>query len=135
MQDLDPHLAELARHFFEAAGGLRRRQGGRLRRAGWGDARWCCWPTRKRPGCSRWPWPPSAWRGLGGEDQARCLLLLALGDALTRMGERDPLIEDRLLRVACIARRYRMAEELGRAALAYAGRFTFERGAQPHTGR
>ena len=44
------------------------------------------------------------------------------------MGERQAAREE-LLRAAGIARRYRMAEELGRAALAYAGRFTFERGA------
>src|SRR5208282_4861949 len=61
-------------------------------------------------------------------DQARCRLLLALGDALTRMGERQAAREE-LLRAAGIARRYRLAEELGQAALAYAGRFMFERGA------
>src|SRR5262249_26222848 len=32
-------------------------------------------------------------------------------------------------RAAGLARQYRMAEELGQAALAYAGRFTFDRGA------
>src|SRR5215469_3350129 len=54
-----------------------------------------------------------------GQDQARCRLLVALGDALTRMGEREAAREE-LLRAAGIARRYRMAEELGQAALAYA---------------
>src|SRR6516165_7512444 len=86
-----------------------------------GTARWRCWPTKRRPGCSGWPWPP-------GQDQARCRLLVALGDALTRMGERQAAREE-LLRAADIARRYQMAEELGQAALTYAGRFTFERGA------
>src|SRR5262249_12262304 len=63
-----------------------------------------------------------------GQDRARCRLLLALGDALTRMGERQAAREE--LRLAAgLARQYRMAEELGEAALAYAGRFTFERGA------
>ena len=63
-----------------------------------------------------------------GADQTRCRLLLGLGDALTRMGERQAGREE-LRRSADIARRYRMAEELGQAALAYAGRFMFERGA------
>src|SRR5262249_49474105 len=22
-----------------------------------GGARWRCWPTKRRPGCSKWPWP------------------------------------------------------------------------------
>jgi hypothetical protein len=62
------------------------------------------------------------------QDRARCRLLLALGDALTRMGERQAAREE--LRLAAgLARQYRMAEELGQAALAYAGRFAFERGA------
>ena len=34
--------------------------------SGPGDARWCCWPTKKRSGCSRWPWPRSAWPGRPG---------------------------------------------------------------------
>ena len=62
------------------------------------------------------------------EERTRCLLLLELGDALTRMGDRRAGKEE-LRRAAGIARRCRMAEELGQAALAYAGQFTFERGA------
>src|SRR5262249_27190537 len=61
------------------------------------------------------------------EDQARCRLLLGLGDALTRMGERQAAREELRL-AASLARQYGMAEELGQAALGYAG-FTFERGA------
>src|SRR6516164_272499 len=55
-----------------------------------------------------------------GQDRARCRLLVALGDALTRMGERQAAREE-LREAAGLARQYRMAEELGRAALAYAG--------------
>jgi hypothetical protein len=62
------------------------------------------------------------------QDRARCRLLVALGDALTRMGERQAAREE-LRRAAGLARQYRMAEELSQAALAYAGRFAFERGA------
>lgn len=43
------------------------------------------------------------------------------------MGDRQAAKEER--RIGRLARLYRMAEELGQAALAYTGRFTFERGA------
>jgi len=126
-QDLDPHLAELAHHFFEAAaGGGAGKAVGYAERAGrramvllaYEEAARLFRMALAALGLAR---PP-------GEDQARCRLLVALGDALTRMGERQAAREE-LLRAAGIARRYRMAEELGRAALTYAGRFAFERGA------
>src|SRR5262249_19572121 len=62
------------------------------------------------------------------EDRARCRPLLARGDALTRRGERQAA-KGRLRLAADIARHYGMAGELGQAALAYTGRFTFERAA------
>ena len=124
--DLDPHLAELARHFFEAAAvgeagkavGYAERGGHRaLALLAYEEAARLFKMALAALSLAR---PP-------GEDQARCRLLVALGDALTRMGERQAA-RDELLRAAGIARRYRMAEELGQAALAYAG-FMFERGA------
>jgi tetratricopeptide (TPR) repeat protein len=126
-QDLDPHLAELAYHFFEAApGGDAGKAVSYGRRAGQRAIALLAYEEAARlfrmalaalgPGQS-----PE-------EDRARCRLLLALGDALTRMGERQEA-KDELRRAAGIARHYGMAEELGQAALAYTGRFTFERAA------
>ena len=48
--DLDPHLAELAHHFYEAAAGEDRL--GYARRAGARAV--ASWPTRRRCGCTRW---------------------------------------------------------------------------------
>jgi len=125
-QDLDPHLAELAHHFFEAAPGgdagkavsyagragqraitlLAHEEAARLFRMGL---------AALGPGQS------------AEDDQTRCRLLLALGDALSWMRER-PEAKKELRRAADIARRYRMAEELGQAALVYTGRGMHERG-------
>ena len=125
--DLDPHLAELAHHFFQAApGGDAGKAVSYTRRAGqraiallaYEDAARLFRMALAALGPGR---PPE-------EDRARCGLLLALGDALTRMGERQAA-KDELRRAASIARHYGMAEELGQAALAYTGRFTFERAA------
>jgi predicted ATPase len=126
-QDLDPHLAELAHHFFEGASV--------------GDAgkavRYAELAGRRAVGLLAYEEAARLFRmalaalslaGSPEEERTRCGLLLALGDALTRMGERKAAKEE-LRRAADIARRYRMAEELGQAALAYTGRFTFERGA------
>jgi tetratricopeptide (TPR) repeat protein len=125
--DLDPHLAELAHHFFQAAPGGDASQGvSYAERAGQRAIALVAYEEAARlfrmalaalgPGQSP------------GEDRARCRLLLALGDALTRMGEREAA-KDELRRAAGVARQHGMAEELGQAALAYTGRFTFERGA------
>ena len=126
-QDLDPHLAELAHHFLQAApGGDAGKAAGYAELAGQRAIALLAYEEAARlfrmalaalgPGQSP------------GEARARCRLLLALGDALTRMGERRAAKEE-LGRAAGIARRHRMAGELGQAALAYTGRFTFERAA------
>jgi tetratricopeptide (TPR) repeat protein len=126
-QDLGPHLAELAHHFFEAApGGDAGKAVGYAERAGQRALALLAYEEAVRlfrmalaalgPGQS-----PEV-------DRDRCRLLLALGDALTMMGERQAAREELRL-AASLARQYGMAEELGQAALAYAGRFTFERGA------
>jgi tetratricopeptide (TPR) repeat protein len=126
-QDLDPHLAELARHFFEAApGGNAGKAVGYAERAGHRALALLAYEEAAR--LFRMALAALSLARPPGRDQARCRLLLGLGDALTRMGERQAAREE-LRRAADIARRYQMARELGQAALAYAGRFTFERGA------
>jgi tetratricopeptide (TPR) repeat protein len=125
-QDLDPHLAELAHHFFEAAAGGDAGQAvGYAERAGGHAMALVAYEEAAR--LYRMALAALSLARPPGQDQARCRLLVALGDALTRMGEREAAREE-LLRAAGIARRYRMAEELGQAALTYAGR-GFERGA------
>jgi tetratricopeptide (TPR) repeat protein len=126
-QDLDPHLAELAHHFFEAAaGGEAGKAAGYAGRAGRRAMALLAYEEAVR--LFRMALAALALARSPEEEQARCRLLLALGDALTRMGDRRSAREE-LRRAVGIARRYGMAEELGQAALAYAGRFTFERGA------
>jgi tetratricopeptide (TPR) repeat protein len=126
-QDLDPHLAELAHHFFAATpGGDAGKAVSYAERAGQRAIALLAYEEAARlfrmalavlgPGQS-----PE-------EDRARCRLLLALGDALTRMGERQAA-KDELRRAAGIARQCGMAEELAQIALAYTGQFTFERAA------
>jgi len=123
-QDLDPHLAELAHHFFEAAaGGEAGKAVGYAERAGRRALALLAYEEAAR--LFKMALAALSLARPPGEDQTRCRLLLALGDALTRMGEREAAREE--LRLAAdIARRYRMVEELGQAALTYAGRFTFD---------
>jgi len=124
--DLDPHLAELARHFFEAAAdGGAGKAAGYAERAGHRAVGLLAYEEAVR--LFRMALAALSLARPPGEDQARCRLLVALGDALDRMGERQAAREE-LREAAGLARRYQMAEELGRAALAYAG-FGWERGA------
>jgi tetratricopeptide (TPR) repeat protein len=126
-QDLDPHLAELAHHFFLAApGGDAGKAVSYAGRAGRRAIKQLAYEEAAR--LFRTALAALALGQSPEQDQARCRLLLALGDALTRMGEREAA-KDELHQAAGIARRYRMAEELGQAALGYTGRFTFVRGA------
>jgi tetratricopeptide (TPR) repeat protein len=125
-QDLDPHLAELAYHFFQAAAvGGAGKAVGYAERAGHRALALLAYEEAAR--LFEMALAALTLARSPGEVKARCRLLVALGDALTKMGERQAA-RDELLRAAGIARRYRMAEELGQAALAYAGR-AFERGA------
>src|SRR6516225_8830937 len=96
--DLDPHLAELARHVGEAgkAVGYAERAGHRaLALLAYEEAARLFKMALAAFTLAR---PP-------GQDQARCRLLLALGDALTKIGEREAAREE-LLRAAGIARGY-----------------------------
>jgi tetratricopeptide (TPR) repeat protein len=124
--DPDPHLAELARHFFEAAAvGEAGKAVGYAGRAGHRALALLAYEEAAR--LFKMALAALSLARPPGQDQRRCRLLVALGDALTRMGERQAAREE-LREAAGIARRYQMAEELGRAALAYAG-FGWERGA------
>jgi DNA-binding SARP family transcriptional activator len=69
----------------------------------------------------------------GGADAAEfCDLLLALGDVEARAGD-DASAKPTFLRAADIARRSEMAEQLGRAAVGYGGRFVWTKGrGDPH---
>jgi tetratricopeptide (TPR) repeat protein len=125
-QDLGPHLAELAHHFFEAAAGGQ--AGKAVSYAEWaGQRAMTLLAYEEAARLFRMALAALSLARPAGQDRARCRLLLALGDALTWMGERQAAREE--LRLAAgLARQYGMAEQLGQAALGYAG-FTFERGA------
>ena len=115
-EDPDPHLAELARHFFEAA--AVGEAVGYAERAGHCAVGLLAYEEAAR--LFKMALAALSLARPPGEDQMRCRLLVALGDALTRMGERQAAREE-LLRAAGIARRYQMADELGRSALAMRG--------------
>src|SRR6266536_1384876 len=128
--DHEPHLAELAHHFFEAAPGgdvgsaieYGRRAGDRaLALYGYEDAaRLYRMALEARD--FREP----------SDDPARCDLLLSLGEALARAGE-DAAAKTRFLAAAEIARRLRLPDQLARAAVGYGGRFLWLRaGDDPH---
>jgi tetratricopeptide (TPR) repeat protein len=124
--DLGPHLAELAHHFFEAAAvGGAGQAVGYAERAGRRAMVLLAYEEAAR--LFKMALAALSLARPPGQDRARCRLLVALGDALTRMGERQAAREQ-LLEAAGLARQYGMAEELGQAALAYAGRM-WERGA------
>jgi tetratricopeptide (TPR) repeat protein len=129
-QQPDPHLAELAHHFFLAVpGGDTGKAVSYAERAGRRAIALLAYEEAAR----LFRMALSA-LGLGQppeSDRARCRLLLALGDALSRMGERQAAWEE-LRQAAGIARQHGMAGELAQAALAYAGRFTFELGSGRH---
>src|SRR5919108_4145703 len=118
--DLDPHLAELAHHFFEAAaGGDGREAGDYARRGGDRAASQLAYEEAVRL-------YGMALEALGPNGattaQSRCELLLALGDAQGRAGD-DPGAKSTHLRAAELARSAGLPEMLARAAAGYGGRF------------
>ena len=121
--DPDPHVAELAHHFLQAApGGDVGPAVTYARRAGERAVRLLAYEEGARLF-------ESALRALDGSaspDQGtRCDLLIALGDALARAGEADRA-KQAFLRAADVARRRGLPEALARAALGYGGRFVWE---------
>lgn len=123
-QDPDPHLAELAHHFLEAA---TEQDVGRAvdyaRRAGDRAAALLAYEEAVRlyemalealDLCRR------------SDDRTRCDLLLCLGDAAARGGDLAAA-KRTFLRAAEVARRLGAPEPLARAALGYGGRFVWFR--------
>jgi DNA-binding SARP family transcriptional activator len=118
--DLDPHLAELAHHFFEAAaGGEASKAVDYARRAGARAVAVLAYEEGVRL-------YEMALEALGTEGaattQLRCELFLALADAQGRAGDAQAA-KSNSLRAADLARSAALPEMLARAADAYAGRF------------
>jgi DNA-binding SARP family transcriptional activator len=123
-EDPDPHLAELAYHFFEAApGGDREKALDYTTRAGKRAVALLAYEEGAR-------FFDLALQALDlgqrVEPETRCGLLLSLGDALARAGN-TPEAQETFLATAEIARTAGLPEQLARAALGYGGRFPYAR--------
>jgi DNA-binding SARP family transcriptional activator/tetratricopeptide (TPR) repeat protein len=118
--DLDPHLAELAHHFFEAAaGGDGRKAVEFARRAGSVAITLLAYEEAVR----LYEMALEALRlDVAASAELRCELLLALGDAQSRVGD-DPAAKSTFLCAADLARSAHLPEMLARAAAGYGGRF------------
>ena len=118
--ELEPHLAQLAHHFFEAAaGGTGDKAVGYARRAAARAVALLAYEEAVR----LYEMALAA-LGTGGMATAaeRCQLLLALGDAQGRGGD-DAGAKSTFLRAADVARSARLPEMLAHAAAGYGGRF------------
>jgi DNA-binding SARP family transcriptional activator len=118
--ELDPHLAELAHHFYEAAaGGGPDKAVGYARRAGARAVSLFAYEEAVR----LYEMALAALAAGGAASAAeRCQLLLALGDAQGRSGD-DAGAKATFLRAANVARSAGLPEMLARAAAGYGGRF------------
>ncbi len=122
--DPEPHLAELARHFFEAApGGDIERAIDYARRAG--DRAAALYGYEEAARLYRMALEALEFTERG-DDPTRCDLLLSLGEAQARAGE-EASAKAAFLDAAEIARRARMPEQLAQAALGYGGRYLWVR--------
>ena len=124
--DLDPHLGEVAHHYFEAAPAADpAKVTDYARRAAAYAARQLAYEEAVRL-------YQMALQAMeldeATNETARCDLLLELGDAQMRAGE-TPRAKETFLGAAAIARRLSMPEQLARAALGYGGRFVWARAA------
>jgi DNA-binding SARP family transcriptional activator/tetratricopeptide (TPR) repeat protein len=122
--DLDPHLAELAHHFFEAAaGGDGQKAVAYARRAGSRAVALLAYEEAVRL-------YEMALEALGPHSAAtarpRGELLLVLADAKGRAGD-SAGAKASFLRAAELARSAGLPEVLGRAAVGYGGRFVWDR--------
>lgn len=116
--DIEPHLAELAHHFFAAApAGVAGRAFEYSRRAGDRAASQLAYEEAARL--------YEMALTLAAQDADRCDLLLALGDARARAGDM-PAAQDALRAAADLAERLGLQEQLARAALGYGGRLVWE---------
>lgn len=126
----EPHLAELAHHFFLAA------PGGEVERA----LEYARRAAEQAAGLTAYE-EAIRLSGMGLElldlreppdEELRCELLLRLGDAKARAGDTAGA-RDAFLETAALAKKLDLPEHLGRAALGYGGRFVWEAGrGDPH---
>jgi tetratricopeptide (TPR) repeat protein len=122
--DPEPHLAELAHHFFQAMpGGDVDLAIDYARRAG--DRAAALYGYEDAARLYRMALAVLEFRERG-DDAERSDLLLSLGEALARAGE-DVSAKATFLEAAGIARRERLPEQLARAALGYSGRYLWVR--------
>jgi hypothetical protein len=122
--DPEPHLAELAHHFFRAMpGGDVDLAIDYARRAG--DRAAALYGYEDAARLYRMALAVLEFRERG-DDAERSDLLLSLGEALARAGE-DVSAKATFLEAAGIARRERLPEQLARAALGYSGRYLWVR--------
>jgi tetratricopeptide (TPR) repeat protein len=117
--DPDPHLAELAHHFFAAApAGVAEKAVDYARRAGDRAASQLAYEEATRL-------YKMALTLVGARDAARCELLLALGEAQGRAGD-TPALRESFGAAADLAEDLGLPEFLARAALGYGGRVIWE---------
>jgi tetratricopeptide (TPR) repeat protein len=117
--DREPHLAELAHHFFAAApAGVAEKAVDYARRAGDRAASQLAYEEAARL-------YEMALTLAGAQDAARCELLLALGDARGRSGD-TPALRQSFRAAADLAEELGLNELLARAALGYGGRVIWE---------
>jgi DNA-binding SARP family transcriptional activator len=121
--NLDPHLAELAYHFFAAT---RPQEVARAldyaERAAQRSLQLLAFEEAAR----HYTTALSALDVVDAGEEARARLLLGLGDAQLRAGE-SAQAKATFLRAADVARRERQAEQLALAALGYGGRYVWTR--------
>jgi tetratricopeptide (TPR) repeat protein len=116
--DLEPHLAELAHHYFTAVpDGEPGKALEYARRAGDRAASQLAYEEAVRL--------YEMALTLVGEDAARCELLLALGDAQARAGDM-PAAQRAFRTAADLAEQLGLREQLARGALGYGGRLVWE---------
>ena len=128
--ELEPHLAELAQHYCAAAAtGVAERAVEYARRAG--DRATTQLAHEEAVRLYRMALEALAMGGHGNE-ATRCELLLVLGEAQGRGGDMTKG-KEALLAAVDIARRLRLPEQLGRAALAFEGRFVWPRATDERT--
>jgi tetratricopeptide (TPR) repeat protein len=116
--DLEPHLAELARHYVAAAPvGFAEPAIDYARRAGDRAVGQLAFEEAVRH--------YETALALAGDAVTRCDLLLALGDALARAGDREAA-KEAMYEAAQLAERHGLSEQLGRAAVGYGGRIIWD---------
>jgi DNA-binding SARP family transcriptional activator len=121
--NLEPHLAELAYHFYESARpAVAEKALAYARRAAERSLRLLAYEEAARLFAVGLRVLEST---ESHDDTVRCDLLLALGDAYARAGD-TPRSKQTYREAARLAERLRLPEKLGRAALGYGGRLSWE---------